>query len=104
MDANRVLTLAYHLFITPVTATKVHNGSMLWAPNAFWLWFNRQVGFRRRNLGKAIALAKRWLSVGDIFGKMVAETKLHLVLIPGNDVNQSLHSRIRRQRLLFRCS
>jgi hypothetical protein len=72
MEANRRLILADHLFITAMTATKVHNESVLGAPNAFGLWFNRRVGFGRLNLGKAIALAKNWESVGDIFEKTVA--------------------------------
>jgi hypothetical protein len=103
MEANRRLTLSDHLFITAMTATRVHNESVLWAPNAFGLWFNRRVGFGRLNLGKAIALAKNWESVGDIFEKTVGKTKLDLVLIPSNKRISHWISQIRRRRLLFRC-
>jgi hypothetical protein len=103
MEANRRLTLADHLFITAMTATKVHNESVLWALNAFGLWFNRRVGFGRLNLGKAITLAKNWESVGDIFEKTVAKTKLDLVLISSNKRISHWIFQIRRRRLLFRC-
>jgi hypothetical protein len=80
IEANRDLTVADHFFITAMTATRVQPASWLWRENGFGLGFSRRVGFGRLNLGKAVALAREWQSVGSITNFSILLPKQNVVL------------------------